>query len=175
MFSALLPYPLPGQSLRGYYPSARTTEKFRRCKREKKQLCRTPPPHAPPHSPTPGGGDLGHPEGASAREEGLPLGLSWELGRSPGSGHLRSPSTTRTGATKPSHPTPLGQPRLLHPGPCAARLSTRTHRSVRSKGRIGSQGSCTPRGCGSPPVLPRSSPPPAAVLHGRVSRLFFPG
>lgn len=75
MFSVLLPYPLPGQFLRGYYPGARTREKFRRCKREKMQLRRTPPPHAPPHSPTPGGGDLGHPEGPYARRRGCPRGF----------------------------------------------------------------------------------------------------
>lgn len=83
------------------------------------QLRRTPPPHAPPHSPTPGGGDLGHPGGASALEEGLHLGLSWELGRWP-MGHLWLQSTTRTGATKPRSPVPLCPPR---PGPCSARLS----------------------------------------------------
>lgn len=118
---------------------------FARCKRETLQLCRTPPPHAPPHSPTPGGGDLGHPGGASALEEGLHLGLSWELGRWP-VGHLRSPSTTRTGATKPRSPAPLCPPRPgpFRRAPLQARLTALCAARVASGPRTLSLGAASP-------------------------------
>lgn len=130
------------------------------------QLRRTPPPHAPPHSPTPGGGDLGHPGGASALEEGLHLGLSWELGRWP-TGHLRSPSTTRTGATKPRSPAPL----------CPLRPALAPRASLPDSPRSAQQGSHRVPGLYAselclPPVLLHTSPLPSDVLQGRLSTLF---
>lgn len=96
------------------------------------------------------------------------MGLSWELGSWP-MGHLRSPSTTRTGATKqaqaPCSPLPAA-PRPLRRAPLRP-----THRALRSKGRIGSQGSA-PRGFVSRLSCLHPSPLSSAVLQGRLSTLF---
>lgn len=106
--------PLPaarGSRCEAGAPAPEPAEKFRRCKREKMQLSRTPAPPFPrphPRSPTPGGGDLGHPGRSRTWEEGLPSGISRGLLEAPrGCGDL----SLRRQPPGQAHPPP--SPRAL--------------------------------------------------------------
>lgn len=101
----------PGSRCEAGAPAPEPAEKFRRCKREKMQLSRTPAPtpSARPHprSPTPGGGDLGHPGCSRKMEEGLPSGVSRGLPEAPtGHGDL----SLRRQPPGQAHPAPACAP-----------------------------------------------------------------
>lgn len=167
-------------------PAPEPAAKFRRCKRENRQLSRTPPPPPAPHprSPTPDGGDLGHPGRSGGREEGLPPG-------SPGAGRGGLPLGRRPqGRCAPSAPSPRAP---LRAPPLPARGAP--HLPRRAGAGLG-QGAGVTSGCDAPlrpagPALsggffisrPNSrclrllslwSPRPAPSFS-LVSRLFFPG
>ena len=180
----------PGSRGRAGAPAPEPAEKFRRCKREKTQLRRTPAPTlpaAPPRSPTPGGRDLGHPGRSRGPEEGLPCGLAGGHRRRPGAA-ATSPRPARGRLPRPARPSAPRRSRARAGAPL-----TPPRRAGARAGCVGYIGlgsaSGAPRavalgGCLSPPnsrglsrlslLSPLPSPPPlpSSLLLSCPSALF---